>query len=170
MVSTKGQDIAMTLQLLKSDYEPDENATVTYKIIDKDLTEVVSSQTATYSSTTESYIDNLDVSVDWTTQDIGSYYILWAVTDTNYFSSLYTEDLQIVLNETDVKKILGLVHHNIYMDEPLYDVHDNLISLRSRIYSDSASVGTDNNVISTYTVTSDGSDIGKFTYWQQVED
>ena len=169
MVSTKGQDIAMTLQLLKSDYEPDENATVTYKIIDKDLTEVVSSQTATYSSTTESYIDNLDVSVDWTTHDIGSYYILWAVTDTNYFSSLYTEDLQIVLNETDIKKILGLVHHNVYIDQAIYDDFGNMVSARVRTYDHSVNVGTDIGVVETYQITSDAEACGQFNFWQQVK-
>ena len=54
------------------------------------------------------------------------------------------------------------------MDNPGYDSDDNLTSLRVRIYSAAASVGTTDDVISTYTITSAGDGAGKFSSWQQV--
>lgn len=69
----------------------------------------------------------------------------------------------------DVKRALGLLHENIYIDNTTYDAHNNLISGRVRIYSDAASVGTATNVIATYTITVDASSAGKFTSWKQVE-
>ena len=68
-----------------------------------------------------------------------------------------------------VIRTLGLVHHNIYIDNPTYDEHGNMISGRVRIYSDAASVGTNNNVIETYLITSDGTECGQFTYWEQTK-
>lgn len=70
----------------------------------------------------------------------------------------------------DLKKVLGLVHENIYIDEPAYDEVGNLISARLRIYSTSASVGTNNNIIATYRITADPDGPGKFVYWQQVKE
>ena len=67
-----------------------------------------------------------------------------------------------------VRKTLGLVHHNMYIDEPVYDEVGNMISARVRIYSDAASVGTNSNVIETYLITADGTACGQFNYWQQV--
>jgi hypothetical protein len=43
-----------------------------------------------------------------------------------------------------------------------------MTSGRVRIYSDAASVGTNNNVIETYLITADGTECGKFTYWEQT--
>ena len=68
-----------------------------------------------------------------------------------------------------VDKILGLVHHNIYIDEPEYDEYDNMTSSRLRIYSNPDSVGSNANVISSYRVTSEGISNGKFSMWRQVE-
>ena len=67
-----------------------------------------------------------------------------------------------------VRRTLGLVHHNMYIDEPVYDDVGNMISARVRIYSDAASVGTDTNVIETYLITADGTECGQFNYWQQT--
>ena len=55
------------------------------------------------------------------------------------------------------------------MDQPSYDNQDNLIGLRIRIYSTSGSVGTDDDVIATYLVSSAGDGMGKFSYWSQIE-
>lgn len=66
-----------------------------------------------------------------------------------------------------VIKTLGLVHHNIYIDNSDYDEFGNMVSARVRIYSDAASVGTNSNVIETYLITADGTECGKFSYWQQ---
>jgi len=98
--------------------------------------------------------------------------ILWDTGDGNYAVDEYNVSQEVSLASninTNVKKVLGLVHSNIYMDQPSYDGNDNLTSLRIRIYSSAASVGTSNNVISTYTVTSVGDGSGKFTSWKQVE-
>lgn len=66
--------------------------------------------------------------------------------------------------------IVGLVHQNIYIDSTTYDNYGNLTSARLRIYSSSASVGTDNNVLATYTITaSAGAASGRFTTWTQVK-
>jgi len=70
--------------------------------------------------------------------------------------------------KTNLLKLLGLNHENIYMDQPQFDNDENLVSLRIRTYSNSLSVGTSNNVIATYRVTSEGAGSGKFTYWKQV--
>ena len=60
-----------------------------------------------------------------------------------------------VVNEVneDLKRALGLLDENSYFDQQVYNVNDRLLSGRKRIYSDKASVGTDNDVIATYTIT-----------------
>ena len=71
---------------------------------------------------------------------------------------------------SDLKRVLGLLSENIYIDNPDYDNDGNLSTARVRIYSDAVSVGTESNVIGTYETTSEGSGIGRFTYWKQVKD
>lgn len=57
-----------------------------------------------------------------------------------------------------LKRILGLTQENYYVYDTVYD-GSNMISSKIRIYSDGASVGTTNNVIANYNVTTtyDGS-------------
>ena len=77
-----------------------------------------------------------------------------------------------VLNEVnnDLKRVLGLLHENIFIDNPVYDAGNNLTSARVRIYSTAGSVGTSNNVIGTYTITAGTDDIaGKFNTWSQIK-
>lgn len=100
---------------------------------------------------------------------------VWYVNITNpvYFpwgknDDVYVDDTDISGIYEVVRKTLGLVHHNFYIDETVYDEHGNLISSRVRIYSDAASVGTDSNVIESYLITSDTEECGKFNYWKQV--
>lgn len=69
----------------------------------------------------------------------------------------------------DVKRILGLTHENIYIDQTSYDSDGNLTSARVRIYSDAASVGTASNIIGTYTITAPSNAPGRFTSWKQVK-
>jgi len=69
----------------------------------------------------------------------------------------------------DLKRTLGLLHENIFIDNTIYDAHGNMQSARVRIYSDSASVGGDSNVIGTYTIASSSSETGKFNQWAQVK-
>jgi len=105
MVVNKNENIGMTLQLIKSDgISVEETATVTYRIFDSTgVTEVVSVQVAAFNSTTESYVDTLIPSASWTDQEVGSYLIVWSVSDTeDDFNNTYTEDLQINLDKTDL--------------------------------------------------------------------
>ena len=80
-------------------------------------------------------------------------------------------DNNIILNgiQTDLKKTLGLMHENIYIDETIYDAHGNLSDARVRIYSNSGSVGTVDDVIGTYMITSVGDGAGRFASWRQIE-
>lgn len=89
----------------------------------------------------------------------------------------YIDDVENMFNtnitlsgiQIDLKRALGLMHENIYIDETIYDAYDNLSNARVRIYSDSGSVGTANNVIGTYEITSSSSEAGKFQSWKQVK-
>lgn len=72
------------------------------------------------------------------------------------------------VSSNDLKRALGLMHENIYIDNPVYDEWYNLISARVRIYSVNTSVGTDNDVIGTYLITADGNGCGQFSHWSQI--
>ena len=68
----------------------------------------------------------------------------------------------------DIKRLLGLTHENIFIDNPTYDSYGNMESARLRIYSDPASVGTGSNVIGTYQISAPSTAPGQFTTWRQV--
>jgi hypothetical protein len=84
-------------------------------------------------------------------------------------------DRDITLHSTEnslglsIQKTLGLLHENIFIDNSTYDDSNNLISARVRIYSNAVSVGTTNNVIGSYAITSVGDGPGKFVTWKQVK-
>lgn len=81
----------------------------------------------------------------------------------------YHEDINTVISNNNLlKRIVGLLHENIFIDMPVYDDDSNLVSARVRIYSDPASAGTNNDVIGTYLISSTGSGPGKFTNWSQI--
>ena len=69
----------------------------------------------------------------------------------------------------DVKKLLGLSHENIYIDQTAFDGDHNLLSARVRIYSVAGSVGTATDVIDTYIITAAGSGPGEFSTFKQVK-
>jgi len=71
--------------------------------------------------------------------------------------------------ETDVKRILGLVQENFYLDNPTFDSDNNLLTARVRTYSLAASVGTTSNVLATYTMTATFSAAGKVTTYKLVK-
>ncbi len=79
--------------------------------------------------------------------------------------------LGYAINEinNDLKRVLGLMHENIFIDQTVYDEYGNMQSARVRIYSTSSSVGSANDVIGTYTITSSSSETGKFNQWSQVK-
>ena len=70
--------------------------------------------------------------------------------------------------DDNLKRALGLMHENIYIDNPVYDADNNLVSARIRIYASNTDVGTNNGVLGTYTITSNGSGPGKFSTWSQI--
>ncbi len=89
----------------------------------------------------------------------------------NYLDDIENSSLstQITANQADLKKVLGLVHQNLYIDETLFDKERNLYSARLRIYENSASVGTASDVLATYEITAVTTGAGKFSSWKQVE-
>lgn len=108
-----------------------------------------------------SFIPNLNGM--WYVCIIHPIYFPWSKTDDAYISSTDLTEVYDI-----VRKTLGLVHHNMFIDETSFDENGNMVSARVRIYSDSSSVGTDNNVIEKYLITADGTECGRFNYWQQV--
>jgi hypothetical protein len=168
MVVNKGENITFTLQLVKSDgISVEEDATISYRIFDSTATvELVSSRSATYNSTTKSYVDNLIPSTSWPTQEVGSYLVIWSVADTtDDFNSVYTEPLEINIDNTDVQKILGLVHSNMVIDNTVFDKEGNLYKARVTLYKDSAKT----EVLARYQVNAVTTGPGKFATWEQIE-
>jgi hypothetical protein len=56
---------------------------------------------------------------------------------------------------------------DIYVKENIYGNIHLFFVARVRIYSDAASVGTNNNVIGTYVISSSDDGPGKFSTWKQ---
>jgi len=52
-----------------------------------------------------------------------------------------------------LKRILGLTQENYYLYDTVYDSDNNMTSSKIRIYTDSVSVGTSNNILSEYNIT-----------------
>ena len=107
----------------------------------------------------------------FTPSDNGIWYV--NVTHPEYFpwgknDDVYVEETDLTAIYEIVRRTLGLVHHNMYIDEPTYDEHGNMIAARVRIYDDEANVGTDTGVVETYRIESDAEACGQFTYWKQV--
>jgi hypothetical protein len=86
----------------------------------------------------------------------------------NVNTNILAVSASIVDVSNDLKRLLGLTHENIFIDNPVYDGDCNMTSARVRIYSNPASVGTANDVIGTYTITAPSSAPGKFITWSQV--
>lgn len=169
MVVNKSENITFTLQLVKSDgLSVEEEATVSYRVFDSTATvELVPSRSTTYNSVTQSYIDTLVPSASWVNQEVGTYLIVWSVTDTtDDFNSVYTEPLEINIDNTDVQKILGLVHQNMVIDETVFDREGNLYSARLIIYKDSALTQR----LAKYRITATTTGPGKFSRWEQIEE
>ncbi len=91
-------------------------------------------------------------------------YFPWGKTDDVYVDSADLTSVYEVVIRT-----LGLTHHNIFIDEPIYGDEGSLISARVRIYSNPSDVGTANNIIETYRIEADELTCGQFTYWSQVK-
>ena len=168
IVVNKGENITFTLQLVKSDgLSVEEEATVSYRIFDSTATvELVSSRSTIYNSITQSYVDTLIPSASWTTEEVGNYLIVWSVADTtDDFNSVYTEVLEINIDNTDVQKILGLVHSNMIIDNTVFDREGNLYQARVTLYRDSDKT----QVLARYQVNAVTTGPGKFATWEQIE-
>ncbi len=109
------------------------------------------------------YIFIPDVNGVWYANVTHPVYFPWGKTD-----DIYVDDTDLSGVYEIVRRTLGLVHHNMFIDEAIYDDFGNMTSARVRIYSDAASVGTNNNVIESYLITADAQACGQFSYWQQV--
>jgi len=102
----------------------------------------------------------------------GVWYVV--VTHPIYFPWGKTDDVKVdegsqtQIYETVIRS-LGLMHENIYIDNPTYGDEGSLISARVRIYDSSINVGTNSGVIATYLITADETECGKFSYWSQVK-
>lgn len=169
MIINKGEKILLNLQLIRSDnITVEEEADITFKIFDSTATiECVSETVVTYNENTKSYLYSLDPTLLWTNQQVGSYLILWYIENTeDDFNSVYTEELTINIDNTDIQKILGLIHQNMEIDEAEYDEWHNLVSARVFLYTDP----TKSTVLTTYKITCDTFGPGKFNTWSQVEE
>jgi hypothetical protein len=94
--------------------------------------------------------------------------IVWdADRSSHRISGTFGELLQTVSD--DLKRTLGLIHENIMIDMPTYDDDNNLVTARVRIYSNAGSVGSTNDVIGSYLISSTGIGPGKFTNWSQIK-
>lgn len=87
--------------------------------------------------------------------NIGTWFI--AVYHPIYFPWGKIGTIQVFSNDFDtistvLTRALGLSQENFYMDNNVYDTSGNLISGRIRIYSDSISVGSNSNILSTYEI------------------
>ena len=165
----KGENITFTLQLIKSDgISVEAGATVSYRIFDTSgVVQLVSSQTATYNSTTQSYVNTLVPSASWADQEVGSYLVVWSVSDTDDdFNSTYTESLEINIDKNKIDRILGLVHQNIVIDQTKFDRAYNLYSARVRIFRDSSKT----DLITKYRITANSTGPGTFSRWEQIEE
>lgn len=104
---------------------------------------------------------------------IGDYFI--AIYHNEYFPwgktgniAVYNDDFNSIGNTQ--KTLLGLMHENIFIDSTVFDEFNNLVKARVRIYSDSSSVGTDENIIGTYNMSCNSNGPGKFKMWKQIKE
>jgi len=143
-----------------------DSSTFTVYVYDSDNLEVADSVNGYFTD-----LGNGNYKYSFTPDKIGVWYVV--VTHTIYFPWGKSDDVYVDKEDLSgvydiVIRTLGLVHHNVYIDNPVYDDQNNMISARLRIYSDKTSVGTDLNIVESYLLTSDGTECGKFNYWQQV--
>jgi hypothetical protein len=114
----------------------------------------------------ENKIDGISVSAGAATpQQIAQ--AVWSENPSGYSGINNFGGLMREMSE-DLKRLLGLTHENIFIDNPTYDADGNLTAARVRIYSNPASVGTSNNIIGTYQITAPSNAPGQFINWQQV--
>jgi len=97
---------------------------------------------------------------EFTPDQVGMWYMV--VYHDQYFPWGKSDDVQVYTSDigriaSELSKVLGLTQENYYLDNTVYTEYQGaqlLTSGRVRIYSNAADVGTDNNVIETYQITS----------------
>ena len=90
----------------------------------------------------ESKVDIIDTNVDTALTDL-----------TSIESKIDIIDTVLDATKVLVERVLGLSQEDYYIDTTVYDANENMTSCRIRTYSVAASVGTDDNVLATYTMT-----------------
>lgn len=105
--------------------------------------------------------------------ETGTWYL--TITHSSYFPWGKSGSIQVFttnfdLLDEDMKRVLGLNHENVYIDQATYDSDGNMDSARLRIYSKSSSVGTSSDVIATYRITANTIGACKFSSWKQVKE
>lgn len=165
---SKGQKISINLCLINNDGSPEENATINYKIYNESNVLELSGNSLTFNEQLGSYIDVIDPSIDWLTQEEGIYFIKWEISNTTEeYPETTVEEMYIESYDDKLDRLLGLSHENTSIDQTVFDSYGNLESARLRIYSDSASVGTENNIVAEYEINANTTDIGRFSSWTQ---
>lgn len=83
----------------------------------------------------------------------------------------YVDDIENVLDnsvlQADLKRTLGLVQENYYIDQTNYTTYEGsklMTSGRMRVYSNASSVGTDSDVTATYQINTSWSNGEMTTY------
>lgn len=146
------------------------NRTFHYRLLKADMT-ALTSFTATGVSEALQNDDSTPTGsygVTITITDVLTRFIQWRDTsdDRCWISEITISDDWV----TDVKRLLGLVHENVYFDNPTYDGVGNLATMRMRTYSVAGSVGTGSDVLATYNVTvTAAGQLGKFVTFKMVK-
>ena len=165
---SKGQKISLNLTLINNDGLPESNANISYKIYNSTNSLELSGNNIPFNEQLGSYIDVIDSENDWPSQEEGIYYILWEIKNVvEDYPEKITEELYINDYNNKLDRILGLVHENMIIDNPIYDQYDNLKSARLRIYDDADNVGTENGIIGEYEIYAETNNVGKFSHWLQ---
>ena len=81
---------------------------------------------------------------------------------------IVTQLQDIVNTSLDIKRVLGLVHDNVSLDQTTYDRFYNMKTARMRIYNNPDSIGTDNDVMGEYKIESNSDRRGTFINWKQT--
>ena len=143
-------------------------------LIDSDFTKSLynpsAAEVSSVTTVTISELGNGDYRATFIPDAKGTWYL---VVKDNILDRSQGGTIQVYDNTFDTlsdehKRILGLIHENIYIDNTQFDANDNLFSSRLRIYANSGDVGTDSGVLATYEITAVTTGPGKFTSWKQI--
>lgn len=94
--------------------------------------------------------------VSFTPNEVGNW--MMVVYHATYFPWGKSNTIQVFANDFDsiavmLSRVLGMVQENFSVDQTVYDENNNLLQSRVRLYTDNTSIGTDNNILETYSMT-----------------